>query len=98
MTVRQTIVAGGAVGLVVSLVVLALLWRYGVWEIMFGNTDLRALLWPSSVMLTIGWCCTVPGILTTISSIAINCLIYIAVALLLRAGIRALKPHRSAGN
>jgi hypothetical protein len=98
MTTRQTVAAGGVVGLAVSVVVLALLLKYGIWEIMLGNVDLRAVLWPSSVMVTVGWCCTVPGILTTVFSIAINCLIYIAVALLLRTGIRALKPHRSARN
>jgi hypothetical protein len=53
--------------------------------------------WPSSVMLTLDWCCTVLGILITASSVAINCLIYIAIGLLLRAGIRAIKPHRGAG-
>ena len=58
MTVRQTATAGGAVGLAVSMVVLALLWRYGIWLIMVGRVDLRAVLWPSSVMLTVGWRCT----------------------------------------
>ncbi|GEM_PF-2744074 len=94
MTVRQTVAVGGAVGLAISGIVLALLGRYGIWQIMLGNTDLRALLWPSSVMLPLNWCCTVPEILMTLSSIAINCLIYMLIALLLRAGIRTLKPHR----
>jgi|SRR5690348_7457406 hypothetical protein len=94
MTVRQTVVAGGVVGLAVSVVVLTLLWRYGVWEIMLGNIDLRVVLWPSSVMVPVTWSRTVPGILTTISSLAVNCLIYITIALLLRTGFRALKPHR----
>jgi hypothetical protein len=97
MTVRQTVVSGGVVGLAVSLVVLALLWSYGVWEIMLGNIDLRAVLWPSSVMVPVTWSRTVPGILTTISSVAINCLIYITIALLLRTGFRAIKPHRESG-
>jgi hypothetical protein len=49
------------------------------------------VLWPSSAMLTLGWCCTVPGIMTTISSVAINCLLYMAIALLLRTCVRWLR-------
>jgi hypothetical protein len=94
MTVRQTAAIGGTVGLIVSGAVLALLWRFGVWRLMrIGGTDLRVVLWPSSVMLTGGWCSTLPGIMTTISSIAINCLLYAAIALGLRACFRlVVKP------
>ncbi len=98
ITVRRTVMAGGAVGLAIPLAVLALLEIYGVWQIMVGRIDLRAVLWPSSIMLPINWYCTVAGLLTTMSSLAINCLIYIAIALLLRAGVRAVAPHRGAGN
>jgi hypothetical protein len=98
MTVRRTVMVGGAVGLAVSVVMLAVLEMYGVWQIMLGKIDLRAVLWPSSIMLPINWCCTVGGILTTISSVAINCLVYIAIALLLRAGIRAIKPPAAPGS
>jgi hypothetical protein len=97
MTVRQAVIAGGSLGLTVPALVLALLWRYGIWEIMLGDTDLRKMLWPSSVIMMVGWCCTVPGVLLTVLSIAINCLLYVAVALLLRAGIRLALPHRPAG-
>jgi hypothetical protein len=98
MTVRQTVATGGAVGLAISGVVLVLLWRYGIWRIMLGRTDLRTVLWPSSVMVPVAWSSTIPGMLTTISSVAINCLIYITIALLLRAGIRALRAHRETGS
>jgi hypothetical protein len=100
MNVRQTAATGGAIGLIVSGTVLVLLWRFGVWRLMtIGSTDLRVVLWPSSVMLTSGWRSTLPGIMTTISSIAINCLVYMAIALLLRAGIRAARTTgRGAGN
>jgi hypothetical protein len=98
MTVRQAVVAGGSVGLAVPALVLALLWRYGVWEIMLGSVDLRRALWPSSVIMMVGWCCTVPGVLMTVLSVAINCFLYVAIALLLRAGIRLVLPHRSAGH
>jgi hypothetical protein len=98
MTMRQTVATGGGVGLAISGVVLALLWRYGIWQVMVGRTDLRAVLWPSSVMVPVTWSSTIPGILTTIFSVAINCLIYITVALLLRASIRALKPDGETGS
>ena len=72
--------------------VLGLLWRFGVWRYMqLGHTDLRVVLWPSSVMLTVGWCSTLPGILITMSSVAINCLLYIGIALLLRGLLRRMK-------
>lgn len=91
MTVRQTAVVGGTVGLIVSAAVLVLLGSFGVWHLMrVGSTDLRVMVWPSSAMLTAGWCSTLPGIMTTIASIAINCLLYAAVALLLRAGVRMI--------
>ncbi len=95
MTLRRTSVVGGMLGLVSPLVVLALLWRYGVFEIMVANIDLRTVLWPSSFMLTAGWCCTVPGILITVFSVAINCFLYILVALLLHAGFRWAVRHRA---
>lgn len=96
MTMRSTATLGSAVGLIAPTIVLMLLWRYGIWEIMFRSIDLRAVLWPSSIMLSEGWCCTLPGLLTTVSSVAINYLLYAAVALLLRAGIRAIKGGWSA--
>ena len=95
MTVRQTAAVGGAVALIVSGTVLFLLRRFGVWRLMrVGSTDLRIVLWPSSVMLTSGWCSTIPGIMTTISSVAINCLLYIVIALLLRACVRLIVKPR----
>lgn len=92
MTVRQTAITGGITGLLVSGAVLMLFWLFGVWRIhRIGTTDLRAVLWPSSVMLTAGWHTTLPGIMTTIFSIALNCLLYMAIALLLRSCFRGLK-------
>ena len=92
MSVRKTAFVGSVVGLVVSGTILVVLWNFGI------SPRVRHVLWPSSVMLTVDWCCTVRGILTTIFSIAINCLSYAAIALLLRAGIRVVTPHRAAGN
>jgi hypothetical protein len=96
MTIRQTAVAGGIAALLVSGTVLTFLWRFGVWRIMqIGHTDLRVVLWPSSVMLTGGWCSTVPGIMTTISSVAINCFLYVGIALLLRSCLRWLGKSKT---
>jgi hypothetical protein len=85
MSTKQTAIIAGIAALIVSGTVLTLLWRYGIWEIVLpGKADLRLILWPSSIMITVGWCSTAAGIMTTISSIAINCLLYIGIALSLR--------------
>lgn len=80
MTPRQVLLIGIGVGFCVSLAVLALLW-FGVTGVLnVGRTDLMYLFWPSSLMLTVGWRSTAPGIATTVVSVAINCLLYMAVA------------------
>ena len=95
MTTRQIAYAAGSLGLIVSGMVLALYW-FGVGGILrVGTTDLTYILWPASVMLTVGWNRTIPGVMITISSVAINCLMYIAIALLLRALIQRLKSEAS---
>src|ERR1039457_4691054 len=87
MTKRQTAIMGGVVGFLVSIAVLVLLW-YGVSGVLYvGHTDYMYVVWPSSVMLVVGWRRTVPGGMLMASSVAINCLIYAAIALLLRACI-----------
>ncbi len=84
MTTRQVLLAGGIVGLGVSGVVLALIW-FGVAGVLtVGRTDLMYVFWPSSVMLVVGWRTTIPGIMITVSSVAINCLLYMALAYALR--------------
>jgi hypothetical protein len=71
---------GVFVGFCVSLAVLALLW-FGVAGVLnVGRTDLMYIFWPSSLMLTVGWRSTAHGIATTVVSVAINCLLYMAVA------------------
>jgi len=61
-----------------------------------GKTDVRVILWPSSIVITVGWCTTAAGIMTTISSIAINCLLYVGIALLLRRCFQWISGVRSA--
>ena len=88
MTTRQTALLGSGLGFIVSGTVLTFLWLYGIleWRITEGSSiDLTRALWPSSVMLTVSWRCTVPGIMITASSVAINCLLYMGIALLLRS-------------
>jgi hypothetical protein len=93
MTTRQVLFVGGIAGLLVSSAVLALLW-FGVAGVLFtGNTNLMHVFWPSSVMLVLGWCCTVPGIMITASSVVINCLLYMGVAYSLRVVVRLI-THR----
>jgi hypothetical protein len=80
MATRLVLGAGAFVGFCVSLAVLALLW-FGVAGVLnVGRTDLMYIFWPSSLMLTVGWRSTAPGIATTVMSVAINCLLYMAVA------------------
>lgn len=88
MTTRQAAILGGIVGLLVSTSVLILLF-YGVSGVLsIGNdTDLRYIVWPSWVMLTVGWRTTLRGIITTLISVAINCGMYGILAILLRTGI-----------
>jgi len=87
LTIRQAAVLGGIVGLLVSASVLILVW-YGVSGILvIGNTDLMYIVWPSSLMLTVGWHSTGPGISITALSIGLNCLTYAVIAIVLRAGL-----------
>ena len=81
MSVRKTVLVGSVVGLVMSGMILVVDWNVGM------STRVRHVLWPSSAILSADWCCTVHEALITISPIAINCLVYVALALLLRAGI-----------
>jgi hypothetical protein len=80
MATRLVLGIGAFVGFCVSLAVLALLW-FGVAGVLnVGRTDLMYVFWPSSLMLTVGWRSTAPGIATTVMSVAFNCLLYMAVA------------------
>jgi hypothetical protein len=87
------LIVGAIVGSLVSSAVLALLW-FGVSGVLvFGKTDLMYLFWPASAMLVFGWRSTIPGTMITASAVAINCLLYMAVAYFLRVVVR-LVAHR----
>ena len=96
MTPRQVLLIGAIVGFCVSLAVLALLW-FGVAGVLnVGRTDLMYIFWPSSLMLTVGWRTTAPGIATTVVSVGINCLLYMAIAYgLYRFGLAVNRSVRS---
>ena len=90
MTGRQAAILGGAVGLTVSAVILAVVW-WGVSGILFvGNVDLASVFWPSFFLLTTNWHSSVPGVAITLFAIAINCLIYALLALALWAAVRSI--------
>ena len=73
---KTTFVLGALIGLAVSSAVLTLMW-FGVSGVLaVGQTDLTYVFWPSSIMLVGGWRTTPAGILITISSVIINCLLY----------------------
>jgi hypothetical protein len=94
VTRRNTVLIGGIVGLIVPAIVLTLLWFGIAGDVIAGNLNLTYVLWPSYGMLVGGWRSTVPGVMITLSSVAINCLIYILIALLLRTGIREIRKRQ----
>jgi len=93
MTRRFVLSIGGAIGLAVSCFVLALLWYGFSGLLVVGHTNLRHYLWPSFIMLTYGWRSTPAGIMITVSSVAINCLLYMAVAYSLWKVLRLITPR-----
>lgn len=95
MTGRQAAILGGAVGLTVSAVILALVWS-GVSGVLFvGSVDLASVFWPSFFLLTTGWHSSVPGAVIILCALAINCLIYALLALALWAAARNISARWS---
>jgi hypothetical protein len=93
VSTRQVLIVGGIVGLLVSSAVLALFWFGVAGVLVIGKTDLMYVFWPASVMLVVGWHSTIHGMMITAFAVAINCLLYMAVAYFLRAMVR-LFAHR----
>jgi hypothetical protein len=95
MTSRQAALAGGGAGLIVSAAIL-LLMAYGVSGVMssFGP-DLRAILWPGSLALTVGWRSTASGVLITTVAVVSNVILYSIVAVVLRGSIHAALARRT---
>jgi hypothetical protein len=57
-----------------------LLWFGVAGVLVIGKNDLMYVFWPSSVMLLTGWRSTILGMMITVSSAVINCLLYMAFA------------------
>lgn len=95
MTNNQAAWTGAFVGLIGPVIVLVLLYSYGVFEIMFGSMNLTQLFWPSSRFMIIGWNSSARGILTTLFSVSLNCLLYMMIAVALRVCVHtAIKRAR----
>lgn len=97
VTTRRVAYGAGVIGLIVSGIMLALL-AFGVSGVLtVGKTDLMYILWPSSMMLIVGWRTTVAGITITAFAVALNCLLYAGGAILLRltaiATLRVVDRH-----
>lgn len=87
MSTERVLFVGGALGLAVSSAVLTLMW-YGVSGILYvDHIYLGHLFWPSSVMLLASWRTTMHGIMVTLLSVAINCLLYMAISYCLRGAV-----------
>jgi len=71
--------------------VLMLLWFGVAGVLIVGHTDTMYVLWPSSSILTVGWRSTVPGVMTTMASVAINCLLYMAIVYVLHRVVRIVR-------
>ena len=93
MKTRTLIFVAGAAGFVVCALVLTLL-AFGVTGVLIlRNIDLMYVLWPSSLILTVDWRSTALGMAITVTSVLLNCVTYIDVALagrtLIRSSVRA---------
>lgn len=88
MSTKAVALIAGVAGLIVSFAILTLM-AFGVSGVLHGHSvDWMYLLWPSSLMLVVGWRTTILGITITAVSIITNCLLYSFIAVLLWTGIR----------
>lgn len=85
MVMKKTIIVGGLIGLIVPIITIVILWFGLGFGISIDGINITNLLWPSSIMLIRGWRSTLPGVMITLSSIVINCLLYAGVLLLMRS-------------
>jgi hypothetical protein len=82
LTNRTVLLIGALFGLAISGAVMTLLW-FRVEGVLHANatgTDWMHVFWPASVMLVVGWRSTIPGLMITVSAVAINCVLYMAIA------------------
>ena len=87
---------GALFGLATSGAVLTLEW-FGVSGVLHANatgTDWKLVFWPAFVMLLVGWYSTIPGLIITVFAVAINCVLYMAIAYALWQLARLLRKLR----
>jgi ABC-type Na+ efflux pump permease subunit len=95
--IKRLALIGAGIGLLICVTILLFLWLYGIFEWKIGGPhglDLTRLLWPSSIMLTAGWRHTVRGALIAFILVAINCLIYAAVAAGIGIIVESIRPSQ----
>jgi mannose/fructose/N-acetylgalactosamine-specific phosphotransferase system component IIC len=85
---KNALIAGAVIGLIVCGGILSLLW-FGVSGVLgVRGIDLMYVLWPSSVLLVVTWHSTITGVTITALAVAMNCLMYMTLALVVRASVR----------
>lgn len=90
MTLRNLVLLGCAIGLITSLVVLALM-SFGVsGTLAVHHTDWMCVVWPASILLIVGWKNTPVGAAIIVASMVLNCLMYSAIALLVQRCVRSM--------
>jgi len=85
---KNALIGGAVIGLIVCGGILSLLW-FGVSGVLgVRGIDLMYVLWPSSVLLVVTWHSTITGVTITALAVAMNCLMYMTLALVVRASVR----------
>lgn len=91
LTRTRVAVFGAVLGLVAPAIVLTFLWFGLGFDFLMGNINLTKLLWPMSRMILVDWDNTSLGIVTTFVAIAINCLLYAGIFLLLYVSVLKIR-------
>src|SRR5690348_3202651 len=91
MTMRQSAGLGGMVGLLVCLLLLTLLWSGVSGVINVWGTETMFVLWPTALMLTVGWSTSTTGVAITILAVILNCITYALIAVALQSILGELR-------
>jgi len=84
-------ITGATAGLLSSITIIGFLY-FHMWGVLtIGRTDLSRVLWPSLIMLTGGWRTTAAGIMITVLSVIINCLLYATIAVVIHVSAQVIK-------
>ncbi len=84
--------SGAVCGLVICSLVLVLMY-FGVSGVLnIGDgIDVGYIVWPASLLLTVGWRSTTLGVAITVMTILLNCAMYAFVAVAIKAAIGRIK-------